>query len=87
MTGKIHVFPFSNDIYVMFDLLLLARCQTLWYHLYARIIMLYQVKAQPVGYTFYMCSLNFVLLYIILIYALPYNGDFCVILLVVEHIS
>ena len=78
MTGKIHVFPFSNDIYVMLDLLLLlllARCQTLWYHLYARIIMLYQVKAQPVGYTFYMCSLHFFVLYIILIYALPYNGD------------
>ena len=37
--------------------------------------MLYQVKAQPVGYTFYMCSLH-LFLYIILIYASPYNGDF-----------
>ena len=40
------------------------------------IIMLYQVKAQPVCYTFYICSLNIYVLYIILIYALPYNGDF-----------
>ena len=39
------------------------------------IIMLYQVKAQPVCYTFYVCSLNIYVLYIILIYALPYNGD------------
>ena len=39
------------------------------------IIMLYQVKAQPVCYTFYICSLNIYVLYIILIYALPYNGD------------
>ena len=79
MTGKIHLLPFSNDLYVMFDrllLLLLARCKTLWYHLYARIIMLYQLKAQPVGYTFYICSLHLFVLYIILIYALPYNVDF-----------
>ena len=80
MTGKIHVFPFSNDLYVLFDLLLLlllARCKTLWYHLYARIIMLYQVKAQPVGYTFYMCSLHCFVLYIILIYMLYHIMVIC----------
>ena len=111
MTDKIHVFPFPNDLYLMCDLLLLlllllARCKTLWHHLFEviinclnvlqlgynrryalcvvtgviapqllylflylfrimYIIMLYQVKAQPVCYTFYICSLN--ILYIILI--------------------
>ena len=98
-------------------LLLLARCKTLWHHLFEviinclndlqlgyncrcalcvvtgviaprllylflylvrimYIIMLYQVKTQPVCYTFYICSLNIYVLYIILIYALPYNGVF-----------
>ena len=89
MTGKIHVFPFSNDIYVMFELLLLlllARCKTLWYNLYARIIMLYQVKAQPVGYTFYMCSLHF--FYISFLYMLHHiMVILCVIFLVAEDIS
>ena len=79
MPGKIHVYPFPNDLYVMFDILLhllLARYKTVWYHLYANIIMFNQVKAQPVCYAFYMCSLHCFVLYIILIYALPYNGDF-----------
>ena len=98
MTDKIHAFPFPNDLYLMCDLLLLlllllARCKTLWLHLFEVIInrlnglqlgyncryalcvvtgviaprllylflylfrimyivMLYQVKAQPVCYTF-----------------------------------
>ena len=117
MTDKIHVFPFPNDLYLMCDLLLLlllllARCKTLWRHLFEVIInhlnglqlgyncryalcvvtgviapqllylflylfrimytiMLYQVKAQPVCYTFYICSLSVYVLYIIFIYALP----------------
>ena len=43
MTGKMHVFPFPNDLYLMCDLLLLllvllAHCKTLWHHLFAVII-------------------------------------------------
>ena len=43
MTSKIHVFPFPNDLYLMCDLLLLlilllARCKTLWHHLFEVII-------------------------------------------------
>ena len=98
MIDEIHVFPFPNDLYLMCDLLLvllllIARCKTLWHHLFEviinclnglqlgyncryalcvvtgvnaprllykflylfrimYIIMVYQVKAQPVCYTF-----------------------------------
>ena len=38
-------------------------------------IIVYQVKAQPVCYTLYMCSLHCIYVYIILLYALPYKGD------------
>ena len=43
MADKIHVFPFPNDLYLKCDLLLLlllllARCKTLWYHLFEVII-------------------------------------------------
>ena len=43
MTGKIHVFPFPNDLYLLFDLLLLlllllAHSKTLWHNLFAVII-------------------------------------------------
>ena len=43
MNYKIHAFPFPNDLYLMSDLLLLlllliARCKTLWHHLFADII-------------------------------------------------
>ena len=106
MTDKIHVFPFPNDLYLMCDLLLLlllllARCKTLWHHLFEviinrlnglqlgyncryalcvvtgviaprllylflyffrimYIIMLYQVKAQSVCYTFIFVPLIFI---------------------------
>ena len=57
MTGKIHVFPFSNDLYVMFDLLLLlllAHCKTLWYHLYARIIMTVIPSESPASWLYFL---------------------------------
>ena len=42
MTDKIHIFPFPNDLYLMFDLLLLlllfARRKALCHHLFADII-------------------------------------------------
>ena len=43
MTDTIHVFPFPNDLYLLFDLLLLlflllARCKPLWHHLFEIII-------------------------------------------------
>ena len=42
ITDKIHVFPFLNNLYLMFDLLLLlplllACCKTLWHHLFGDI--------------------------------------------------
>ena len=42
MSDKIHIFRFPNDVYLMFDLLLLlllfARYKSLWHHLRANII-------------------------------------------------
>ena len=84
MTGKIHVFPFPNDLYVMFDLLLLlllARYKTLWYHLYANIIMLCQFAILSI------CIPYICLFYISFLY-MRYHimVFFCFILLVVEDI-
>ena len=53
MADKIHVFPFPNDLYLMCDLLLLlllllARCKTLWHHLFEVII--YRLNGLQLGY-------------------------------------